>query len=204
MFRTGPGARISIDGGAFLRSSPSSDLPDLQYHFCPSLLYDHGRKPTNCHGYTLRFCLLRPKSAGWIALRSSDPYDAPMIQPNYLSESADIQPLRNGVRQAREILAQSSFEQFRGKELSPGLSISADAEIEDWIRLNAESIYHPVGTCRMGNDESAVVDNALRVHGVEGLRVIDASIMPSIVGGNTNAPTMMIAEKGADLILNGD
>lgn len=200
MFRTGPGARISIDGGAFLRSSATGNRPDLQYHFCPGLLYDHGRKATDRHGYTLRFCLLRPKSAGWIALRSADPYNAPMIQPNYLCDSVDLKPLRNGVRQARDILAQPAFEQFRGKELSPGLPVSTDAEIDDWIRGNAESIYHPVGTCRMGNDESAVVDSALRVRGLEGLRIVDASIMPSIIGGNTNAPTIMIAERAADLI----
>jgi choline dehydrogenase len=201
LFKSGPASRIGIDGGAFLRSDPSQTLPDLQYHFVPGLLFDHGRKPTDRHGYTLRYSLLRPASRGSIALRSADPFDAPLIQPNYFSVAADVVPLRNGLKQTRETLAQKAFDKFRGPEITPGPGIESDAEIDAWVRNTAESIYHPVGTCRMGSDEMAVVDDELRVRGLEGLRIVDASIMPTIIGGNTNAPTMMIAEKAADMIL---
>jgi choline dehydrogenase len=201
LYHSGPAARIPIDGGAFLRSDPSQLLPDLQYHFVPGLLFDHGRKPTDRHGYTLRFSLLRPQSRGYIALRSSNPFDAPLIQPEYFSRPSDIEPLRKGLKQARDILRQSAFDKYRGAEITPGPDVRTDAEIDQWVRSTAESIYHPVGTCRMGLDADAVVDGDLRVRGVEGLRVVDASIMPSIIGGNTNAPTIMIAEKASVAIL---
>jgi choline dehydrogenase len=201
LFHSGPAARIAIDGGAFLKSDPGQALPDLQYHFVPGLLFDHGRKPTDRHGYTLRFSLLRPRSSGYIAVRSANPFDAPVIQPDYFSDPADILPLRNGLKQARDILRQSPFDRYRGAEIMPGSAVRTDTEIDQWIRSTAESIYHPVGTCRMGTDAQAVVDAELRVHGIEGLRVVDASVMPSIVGGNTNAPTMMIAERASALIL---
>lgn len=201
LFKTGPASRIGIDGGAFLRSDPAQPLPDLQYHFVPGLLFDHGRQPTDRHGYTLRFSLLRPASRGSIALRSADPLDAPLVDPDYFSVASDVVPLRNGLKQARDTLAQHAFDEFRGPEITPGAAVRTDAEIDEWVRRTAESIYHPVGTCRMGADEMAVVDSALRVRGIDGLRIVDASIMPTIVGGNTNAPTMMIAEKAADLIL---
>jgi choline dehydrogenase len=201
LFKTGPASRIGIDGGAFLRSDPTQPLPDLQYHFVPGLLFDHGRKPTDRHGYTLRFSLLRPRSRGAITLRSADPFAAPAIDPNYFADPADILPLRNGVKQARDTLAQAAFDPYRGPEITPGAAVRSDAEIDEWVRRTAESIYHPVGTCRMGADAMAVVDDQLRVRGIDGLRVVDASVMPDIIGGNTNAPTMMIAEKAADTIL---
>ena len=201
LFRAGPASRIAIDGGAFLRSDADQVLPDLQYNFVPGLLFDHGRRPTDRHGYTLRFCLLRPQSRGYIALRSSDPFAAPLIQPEYFSRGSDVIPLRNGLKQAREILAQRAFDKFRGAEITPGDGVRTDSDIDDWVHGTAESIYHPVGTCRMGSDNMAVVNKSLRVRGVEGLRVVDASVMPTIIGGNTNAPTIMIAEKASDAIL---
>ena len=202
LFHSGPAARIPIDGGAFLRSDAGQRLPDLQYHFVPGLLFDHGRKPTDRHGYTLRFSLLRPDSRGFVALRSVDPFAPPVIQPEYFSHASDIRPLRNGLKQARDILGQSAFDRYRGAEITPGADVRTDAEVDQWVRATAELIYHPVGTCRMGpSAEEAVVDTELRVHGAEGLRVVDASVMPSIIGGNTNAPTIMIAEKAAVAIL---
>jgi len=201
LFQTGPASRIPIDGGAFLRSDADRDLPDLQYHFVPGLLFDHGRRPTDRHGYTLRFSLLRPQSRGYVGLRSADPFAAPLIQPEYFSRASDVFPLRKGLKQAREILRQRAFDRYRGREITPGDAVRTDSEIDQWVRATAESIYHPVGTCRMGSDAEAVVDNDLRVHGIEGVRVVDASVIPTIIGGNTNAPTIMIAEKAADTIL---
>jgi choline dehydrogenase len=178
LFHSGPAARIPIDGGAFLRSDPGQTLPDLQFHFVPGLLFDHGRKPTDQHGYTLRFSLLRPQSRGYIALRSSNPFDAPLIQPEYFSRPSDIVPLRNGLKQARDILRQSAFDKYRGAEIMPGPDVRTDAEIDQWVCSTAESIYHPVGTCRMGSDADAVVDSKLRVRGgrAAGRRRIDHAV----------------------------
>jgi choline dehydrogenase len=145
--------------------------------------------------------MLRPESRGYIALKSLNPTDQPLIQPNYLSTQKDIDVMVKGVRMSREIINQKAFDEYRGAELNPGLEVQTDNEITEFIRGNAETIYHPVGTCKMGNDEFSVVDDKLRVRGVENLRVVDASVMPTLIGGNTNAPTIMIADKISDHIL---
>jgi choline dehydrogenase len=190
------------EGCAVARSSPDEERPDLQFHFSPGKLRDHARDlPFLCgDGYSLHVCNLRPKSRGDIRLASRDPYAKPLIRANYLSDPDDVEHLLRGVRLARRILAAHAFDAYRGREIVPGSAVQSDDEIRDFIRDAAETIYHPIGTCKMGNDAQAVVDAQLRVHGIAGLRVVDASIMPLLVGGNTNAPTVMIAEKASDLI----
>ena len=190
------------EGCAVARSSPDEDLPDLQFHFSPGKLRDHARDLRFLcgDGYSLHVCNLRPGSRGEIRLASADPLAAPLIRANYLADPDDIEHLLRGVRLARRILAAPAFDAYRGDEIVPGRAVQSDDEIRQFIRQQAETIYHPVGTCTMGNDAQAVVDAQLRVHGLTGLRVVDASIMPSLVGGNTNAATVMIAEKAADLI----
>lgn len=153
------------------------------------------------HGYSLRICDLHPASRGRIGLKSANPKDHALIDPNYLAEPRDLQQLVKAVKTGRQIMhAEPLFQHFES-ELEPGSHVEDDAAIEAYIRQRAETIYHPVGTCRMGHDDMAVVDDRLQVHGMKGLRVVDASIMPTIVGGNTNAPTTAIAEKAADMIL---
>ncbi len=144
----------------------------------------------------------RPHSRGTIRLKSADPSAHPAIQPNYLGDADgyDLAMLIEGARLSREIFAQSAFAPYRGEEIIPGEAARTDADLETFVRRKAETIYHPVGTCRMGNDENAVVDSELRVRGIEGLRVVDASVMPTLIGGNTNAPTMMIAERAAEVL----
>jgi choline dehydrogenase-like flavoprotein len=175
---------------------------DVQFHFVPALLDNHGRTRLEGVGYTVHACALRPKSRGAICLRSADPFADAAIHANYLSdtEGEDLRMMVEGARLSREILAQAPFAPFRGAEIFPGAQAQSDADLIAFIRRKAETIYHPVGTCRMGNDDGAVVDSELRVRGIEGLRVVDASIMPTLIGGNTNAPTMMIAERAAELL----
>ncbi|GAA0740478.1 MULTISPECIES: GMC family oxidoreductase [Sphingomonas] len=189
------------EAGGFVKSSPSQSRPNLQFHFLPTLLKDHGRQIAFGYGYTLHVCDLLPKSRGRIGLKSRDPLDDPLIDPAYLSAPEDIETMVSAVRIGRQILSAPSIATFSKRELVPGSSIESEADIIADIRHRAETIYHPVGTCRMGRDQQSVVDPALRVRGVEGLRVVDASIMPTLVAGNTNAPTMMIAERAAGLIL---
>jgi Choline dehydrogenase and related flavoproteins len=199
--RSGPGASNIAEAGAFLRSSRAvGERPDVQLHFVPAQLDDHGRNRLPGHGFTLHACNLRPLSRGRIRLRSARAGDAPRIFANYLQEPQDLAVMIEAVRRSREIIGAPSFDSYRGSEVFPGVQAQTDAELGAFIRAKAETIYHPVGTCRMGSDELAVVDPSLRVRGVHGLRVADASIMPTIVRGNTNAPTIMIAEKAADLI----
>ena len=143
---------------------------------------------------------MQPESRGSISLRSSDPLEPPVIQPNYLASEADLRLLVEGVKLARRLARTKAFDAYRGEEFCPGPKTVSDEDIADYVRNTVESVYHPVGTCKMGSDPAAVVDARLRVRGVEGLRVADASVMPTIVRGNTNAPTIMIAEKAADLI----
>lgn len=157
-------------------------------------------KPT--HGFLIHVYQLRPESRGNISLRSSNPAEKPIIEANYLSKNEDLVVLRQGVRIARYLATQKSFDSYRGEEIAPGATIESNTDLDNWIRANATTSYHPVGTCRMGSDIRAVVDPALRVQGLTGLRIADASIMPTITGGNTNAPTIMIGEKAADLILD--
>src|SRR6185436_3586467 len=148
-----------------------------------------GRKKADRHGFMAHACQLRPESRGFIALKSLNPLDPPLIQPNYLATEGDKRTLREGVKIAREVFAQKAFDAYRGAELLPGPSVKSDDAIDDYVRRTSETIYHPVGTAKMGNDQQAVVDSQLKVRGVQGLRVVDASVMPTLVGGNTNAPT---------------
>jgi choline dehydrogenase len=199
--RDGPGASNVAEAGGFLCSSRATDgRPDIQLHFVPAQLDDHGRNRLPGHGFTLHACYLQPRSRGRIRLRSALASDAPRIFANYLQDPHDLAVMIEAVRHSREILAAPAFDAYRGSEVFPGAHAQTDAQIAAFIRTKAETIYHPVGTCRMGIDELAVVDPSLRVRGMRGLRVVDASIMPTIVRGNTNAPTIMIAEKAADLI----
>ncbi len=191
------------EGCGFIKSSPSEAIPDLQLHFMPASLRDHGRdlRFITQEGYTMHVCQLRPKSRGRITLAGKDPMQAPNIDAAYLTHPDDIRTLIKGVRQVRRIFASPAFDAYRGNEVSPGPDAVSDEALERYIRAHAETIYHPVGTCRMGADDMAVVDDQLRVHGVRGLRVVDASIMPTLIGGNTNAPAIMIGEKAAEMIL---
>ncbi|KAK7819748.1 hypothetical protein U0070_012354 [Myodes glareolus] len=199
---TGDGATAHLETGGFIRSRPGIPHPDIQFHFLPSQVIDHGRKPTQQDAYQVHVGTMRGTSVGWLKLRSANPRDHPMIHPNYLSTETDIQDFRQCVRLTREIFAQEALAPFRGKELQPGSHVQSDKEIDAFVRAKADSAYHPCCTCKMGqpSDPTAVVDLQTRVLGVENLRVVDASIMPSVVSGNLNAPTIMIAEKAADII----
>ena len=188
------------EAGGFIKSSPDESLPDLQLHFVIGKLVDHGRKTVFGHGYSCHVCLLRPTSRGSLQLASADPMAAPLIDPNFLGERDDMDRLLRGFKLMRGVLQQPALAGYRGQELPASAVAQTDAQIEAFIRGHADTIYHPVGTCRMGSGPMDVVDAQLRVHGVQGLRVVDASIMPSIVGGNTNAPVIAIAEKAADLV----
>jgi choline dehydrogenase len=201
LLKSGLGASAHLEAGAFIRRNAEAAHPDLQFHFLPSLVHDHGRKPIGRHGFQAHVGPMRPTSAGYIRLRSPDPAVHPEIQPLYLATEQDRREMRDAVTLTREIFAQSAFDPFRGAEIQPGAPVRSDADIDAFVRAKSDSAYHPCGTCRMGVDELAVVDGELRVQGIAGLRVVDASIMPSMVSGNLNAPTIMIAEKAADMIL---
>ncbi|MCC7455636.1 MAG: choline dehydrogenase [Nitrospira sp.] len=188
------------EAGGFIKSRPEEAIADLQLHFVIGKLVDHGRKTVFGHGYSAHVCVLRPESRGRVALASADPSAPPLVDPNFLAERDDLDRLVRGFRLLRTILSQRALADHGGRELDATAHASTDAEIEAVIRRLADTIYHPVGSCRMGSGALDVVDAQLRVHGMQGLRVVDASIMPRIVGGNTNAPTIMIAEKASDLI----
>ncbi len=189
------------EAGAFLRSGPEVASPDLQLHFVVGKLIDHGRKPVFGHGYSCHVCLLRPRSRGRVGLHGPDPLAAPLIDPGFLSDPDDLARLVTGFKTMRHILQQPALSRFGGRELAATAAAQTDTQIAQIVRARADTIYHPVGSCRMGPDPAHdVVDAQLRVHGLQGLRVVDASIMPRIVSGNTNAPVIMIAEKAADLI----
>ncbi len=186
--------------GVAVQSSANLPAADLQFIFGPLYYLNHGFTRPKGHGYSIGPTLIRPESRGGITLRSPDPLQPPAIQPNYFSADADLHVLIEGVRLGRRLGLAKAFDTFRGAEVYPGPAAQDDEAIAEYIRETCETLYHPVGTCKMGTDAMAVVDPRLRVLGVEGLRVVDASIMPTIIGGNTNAPTIMIAEKAADLI----
>ena len=190
------------EAGAFLKSDPDLTDPDIQLHFCIAAAGDHGRERNwGVSGIGLHTCLLKPLSRGAVELVSPDPDTAPSIDPRYFSDARDLHKLIAGIRLARNILVQPAMKEYTGRDLHPAPSGKVDeAGLEEMVRARAESIYHPVGTCRMGDDAQSVVDGRLRLRGVAGLRVVDASVMPDIVRGNTNAPTIMIAEKASDMI----
>lgn len=198
--RTGLLTTNYAEAGAFLRSSPELQAPDLQLHFVIAKLVDHGRKTLFGHGVSCHLCLMQPASRGRVSLASPDPLAAPLIDPAFLSDPADLQRMVRGFRIMRRVLQQPPLATLGNQEMPASAQAQTDAQIEQFIRANADTIYHPVGSCRMGPGPLDVVDERLRVHGVQGLRVVDASIMPRIVSGNTNAPTIMIAEKAADMI----
>ncbi len=205
LFKQGPGTSNVAESGGFWRTALAEDeRPDIQFHFVPAQLDDHGRNKLPGSGYTLHACFLRPKSRGRLHLVSTNVQHKPRIEAGYLSdaEGFDMKVMIEAVKLSRKILSQPVFDSFREKELFPGEQVQSDAELTEFVREKAESIYHPVGTCKMGaaNDPDAVVDSYCRVKGVRGLRVVDASVMPKLIGGNTNAPTIMIAERVADLI----
>ncbi|WP_309604966.1 choline dehydrogenase [Phenylobacterium sp.] len=202
LFGKGIGRENMLESGAFLRSRPDLDRPDLQIHTVLAIMQDHGKVSVAKDGFTFHVCQLRPESRGRVGLKSADPFEDPAIFANYLSTEEDRRSLRQGVRMIREVAAQPALAAYVSAEYAPGVAVQTDAEIDAWIRRTAETIYHPVGTCRMGaaGDPMAVVDAECRVQGLAGLRVVDASVMPTLVGGNTNAPTIMIAEKIADVI----
>jgi choline dehydrogenase len=189
-----------VEAGLFLHSESNVEVaPDLQFFFGPIQFLPSGYTPSE-FGFTGAVSLTHPQNVGNVGLRSLDPNDAPMFQMNYLQYEADVQKLVAAIKVMRQLLQSSDFDEFRGREIAPGAEIQSDAAIEAYIRDACSTVYHPVGTCKMGTDAMAVVDSELRVHGIEGLRIVDASIMPTITTGNTNAPTIMIGEKAADFI----
>lgn len=200
LFKKGSLTSNIAEAGGFVRVLPNTALPDLQFHFAPAPFYNHGFTRLEGHGFALGITPLQPKSRGWIRLRSKDPTAPPCIQPHYLTQEEDWPVMIEGFKLARKIISAKAFDSYRGAEVIPSPNVQSDREIRDFIRATIETLYHPVGTCKMGSDEMAVVNSQLQVYGVEGLRVVDASIMPVIPHGNTNAPTIMIAEKAADMI----
>jgi choline dehydrogenase len=201
--RRGPGTSNIAEAGGFARSPLAPDeRADIQFHFVPAMLDDHGRHRLPGDGFTVHACFLRPRSRGRIRLVSASAGDKPRIEANYLGDpdGFDLRMMLECARLSQTLLAQKAFEPFRGAPIYPSQEHPSDEELLAFIRAKAETVYHPVGTCRMGEDARAVVDAELRVRGVEGVRVVDASVMPALPGGNTNAPTIMIAERAADLI----
>ena len=198
--RSGPLTSNFAEAGGFIKSQPSEAIPDLQLHFVVGKMLNHGRSTPLGHGYSCHVCLLRPRSRGSVTLASRDPQEAPLIDPNFLGDRDDMDRMVRGFKLMRQILRQPALAGMGGKELTASARAQTDAQIEHFIRDHADTLYHPVGSCRMGKGPLDVVDAQLRVRGLDALRVVDASIMPRIVGGNTNAPVIMIAEKAADMI----
>ena len=202
----GPGTSNVAEGAGFVRSPLAPDArADIQLHFIPAMIDDHGRNRLPGDGYTLHACFLRPRSRGRVTLASSRAADKPIIDPNYLGdpEGFDMKMMVECAKLSLELLSQKAFDPYRGAPIFPKNAPRSEAEFIEFVRNRAETVYHPIGTCRMGSDDAAVVDPLLRVRGVEGLRVVDASVMPELPGGNTNAPTIMIAERAADLMKAG-
>jgi choline dehydrogenase len=200
--KSGPCSTSFLEAGGFCKSSSDKDYPNIQFHFFPAFVIDHGLVDPDRHGFQLHASLNQPKSRGEITLNSSNPYDYPKIQFNYLKEEYDLEETVKCVHVAREILKQSSMKPYAGKEIGPGEKANSDEEIREYIRSKAETAYHPSCTLKMGIDDMAVVDEKLKIHGLQNIRVADASIMPEITSGNLNAPTLMIGERAADFIQN--
>ncbi len=213
LFGKGIVTTFPYEGGAFIRSREGLASPNIQLHFMPALektanlhFPNPFRKKSadSDHGFTLRVGPVNPDSRGEITLRSADPTQPPRIQANYLQAQSDLETMFEGIRITRDVIGQKSFDPYRGKELAPGPNVESDAEMTAWLRQTAMTTFHPVGTCKMGDDPQAVVDGELNLHGIDALRVADASIMPIITSGNTNAPTIMIGEKAAEFIQSGE
>ena len=200
LFKTGTAAYSNLETGGFIRSNDLVDYPNIQYHFFPSLVLDHGRTNPDRHAFQAHVGPMRPTSRGEIRLKSNNPTSAPSIRFNYMQTEHDLSEMREGIRLAREIFHQKAFDEYRGKEINPG-NVNSDTELNEFIKNKGDTAYHPCGTCKMGKDNTSVVNEKLQVYGVENLRVVDASIMPKIITGNLNATTVMIAEKASDYIL---
>ena len=199
--RKGLGATNHFESCAFIRSKPGVEWPDLQYHFLPAAMRYDGRSAFDGHGFQVHVGHNKPKSRGSVTIASADPEQPPKIVFNYLQHQDDIEGFRACVRLTREIIEQSAFDDYRDEEIQPGKHIQTDAEIDAFVRQTVESAYHPSCSCKMGEDELAVVNSDTQVHGIAGLRVVDSSIFPTIPNGNLNGPTIMVAEKAADIIL---
>lgn len=199
--KSGLGATNHFESCAFIRSKDNVKWPDIQYHFLPAAVRYDGKSAFDGHGFQVHVGHNKPKSRGTVTIQSSDPSVAPKIQFNYLQHPDDIEGFRACVRLTREIISQSAFDEYRDGEIQPGEHIQSDEEIDQFLRDAVESAYHPSCSCKMGEDELAVVNSQAQVHGIKGLRVVDSSIFPTISNGNLNAPTIMVAEKAADLIL---
>jgi len=203
LFKTGLGATNHFESCAFIRSRAGRKTPDIQYHFLPAAMRYDGTPSIEGHGFQVHVGPNKPSSRGRVSITSRDPLEPPSIAFNYLSQQKDVEDWRQCIRLTREIIGQAAMDEFRGDEIQPGKDIKSDEQIDAWVRDNVESAYHPCGTCRMGatNDPQTVTDSACRVVGLTGLRIVDASVFPTIPNGNINAPTIMVAEKAADLIL---
>lgn len=200
LFKDGLGASNHFEAGGFIRSAKGLRWPDIQFHFLPAAMRYDGDKPFKGHGFMVLTGPNKPKSRGYVRVRSADPYQHPEIRFNYLERKEDREGFRRCVRLTREIIGQQAMDSFRGVELAPGPNVKTDAEIDAFVRANMESTMHPCGSCKMGEDSLAVVDSELRVHGLQGVRVVDSSVFPTEPNGNLNAPTIMLAERAADLI----
>jgi choline dehydrogenase len=200
MTKSGPGADNFLQAGAFLKTREGLDRPDIQLHLVNAMMREHGNYDYKRDGFTIHSCQLRPESRGTVMIESNDPFAHPAIDPNYLATQGDRITMRESVKMMREIAGQNALSPLRGAEALPGADVRTDEEIDAFIRAYGETIYHPVGTVAMGIHDDDPLDGELKVRGVDGLRVVDASVMPSLIGGNTNAPTIMIAEKAADMI----
>ena len=197
--RTGIMTTPYAEAGGFWKVMPDAPAPDIQWHFVPAMLEDHGREKVKGHGFSLHACVLRPESRGTVHLDSREASHAPRIDPNFLDDDRDIATLREGVRLSHRIASSPSLSRHEPKDRY-AIDLDDDAQLDELIRSRADTVYHPVGTCRMGADADAVVDPTLKTRGVDGLYIADASIMPRLVSGNTNAPSIMIGERCADFV----
>ena len=197
--RTGTLTTPYAEAGGFAKTRPDVAVPDVQFHFVPAMLEDHGRKSVSGIGYSIHVCVLRPESRGTVRLASADPMAAPLIDPNFLDDDRDLEVLRAGVKMVHRINGAPALAKHGGRDRHD-TPLQDDAALDQMIRNRSDTVYHPVGTARMGSDADAVCDPCLRVRGVEGLYIADASVMPRLVSGNTNAPSVMIGERCADFV----